>query len=473
VNVFHGQLTADGKDRAIARFRDDPTPQVLVSTEAGGEGRNFQFAHHIVNYDLPWNPMRVEQRIGRLDRIGQEYPVTIFNFHVHGTIEGRIFEVLDRRIHVFEEAVGGLDPILGETESDIRKALRMARDEQEAALDRMGERLETRVHQARIAENKLTDFILEAKSFSAEIARQAMQAESPINQEEFELFLTKLLASAGTYIGPPQPSGEREVMFHQPFTMEAPDVIGGIDRRRVCFDPRLFIDSEYVEYFGFGHPIVDRLVRRVTEDRQDGAAAVRAIQDDSLSSGWLFVWLVNVGGLRASEFVFPVFVDDAGVVRGDLSDSLLARSRAFPHENSSTDPELDLLEQARSAAERAAGARRDHELLQAQRDAANRADVEERRTRAVFEQRSKAAEDRTESCRMTLEKLRRATDRQVRQAIPLWEANLARAEAELDSVANDLETALLDIAKRRNPSAEYRLLALARLLPMDTVARTH
>ena len=70
--------------------------------------------------------MKVEQRIGRLDRIGQEHPVSVFNFHVKGTIEGRILEVLERRINIFEEAVGCLDPILGEAESDIRKALKLA-----------------------------------------------------------------------------------------------------------------------------------------------------------------------------------------------------------------------------------------------------------------------------------------------------------------------------------------------------------
>ena len=68
--------------------------------------------------------MKVEQRIGRVDRIGQEHAVSVFNFHMHGTIEGRILDVLENRIKIFEDSVGGLDPILGETESDIRRALR-------------------------------------------------------------------------------------------------------------------------------------------------------------------------------------------------------------------------------------------------------------------------------------------------------------------------------------------------------------
>ena len=87
VNVFHGQMNSREKDSAVDRFKNDAGPQVLISTEAGGEGRNFQFCHILVNYDLPWNPMRVEQRIGRVDRIGQENAVSIFNLWVNDTIE--------------------------------------------------------------------------------------------------------------------------------------------------------------------------------------------------------------------------------------------------------------------------------------------------------------------------------------------------------------------------------------------------
>ena len=90
IHVFHGQLKPEEKDAAVAAFRDKPGPGILISTEAGGEGRNFQFCHTMVNYDLPWNPMRIEQRIGRLDRIGQRHAVTIINLAVAGTIEERV-----------------------------------------------------------------------------------------------------------------------------------------------------------------------------------------------------------------------------------------------------------------------------------------------------------------------------------------------------------------------------------------------
>ena len=87
--------------------------QVLVSTEAGGEGRNLQFARIVINYDLPWNPMRVEQRIGRVHRLGQEHPVRVVNLVARGTIEAYVLEILERKIRMFELVVGEMEEILG------------------------------------------------------------------------------------------------------------------------------------------------------------------------------------------------------------------------------------------------------------------------------------------------------------------------------------------------------------------------
>jgi len=85
---------------------------VLVATEAGGEGINLQFCHHIINFDLPWNPMRVEQRIGRVHRLGQTNDVKIYNLSTLGTIEEHILNLLHEKINMFEMVIGELDTIL-------------------------------------------------------------------------------------------------------------------------------------------------------------------------------------------------------------------------------------------------------------------------------------------------------------------------------------------------------------------------
>ena len=109
--VFHGELGWREKEEALEQFRT--TLQVLVSTEAGGEGRNLQFCRIVVNYDLPWNPMRLEQRIGRVHRLGQMHPVRVINLAARGTIEAYVLEILDRKIRMFELVVGEMEEILG------------------------------------------------------------------------------------------------------------------------------------------------------------------------------------------------------------------------------------------------------------------------------------------------------------------------------------------------------------------------
>jgi len=108
---FSGRMNAREKDESIGKFKNEAN--ILVSSESGGEGRNLQFCNTIINYDLPWNPMRIEQRIGRLHRIGQARDVFIFNMSVKGTLEETIINILDEKINMFELVIGEIEPILG------------------------------------------------------------------------------------------------------------------------------------------------------------------------------------------------------------------------------------------------------------------------------------------------------------------------------------------------------------------------
>jgi len=112
VSVYHGQLTMAEKDEAIRRFEGGA--RILLSTEAAGEGRNLQFCRNMVNFDLPWNPQRIEQRVGRIHRIGQVRPVEIFNLSAEGSVEDYVLDVLDRKLNMFELVIGEMDMILGQ-----------------------------------------------------------------------------------------------------------------------------------------------------------------------------------------------------------------------------------------------------------------------------------------------------------------------------------------------------------------------
>ena len=148
---FHGGMSGPEKDQAVEAFREQA--RVLLATEVGGEGRNLQFAHVLVNFDLPWNPMKIEQRIGRLHRIGQQHEVHIFSLCNAHSAEERILDVLDRRIHLFELVIGEVDLILGralgEKEFDERVFDIYASTQDEPALQKGFEALAEELARAR------------------------------------------------------------------------------------------------------------------------------------------------------------------------------------------------------------------------------------------------------------------------------------------------------------------------------------
>jgi SNF2 family DNA or RNA helicase len=113
---YHGEMDMPSKNQAIADF--ESRASVLLSTEAAGEGRNLQFCRTMINFDIPWNPMRIEQRVGRIHRIGQTRDVRIYNLSARGTVEDYLLEILDQKLNMFELVIGEMDMILGQIEDE-------------------------------------------------------------------------------------------------------------------------------------------------------------------------------------------------------------------------------------------------------------------------------------------------------------------------------------------------------------------
>lgn len=104
VTILNGGMSIDERNAAMQEFKTSTS--IFISTDAGGEGLNLQFANIIINYDLPWNPMKIEQRCGRVDRIGQQRDVHIYNFIVGETVENRVREVLEEKLSVILKEMG-------------------------------------------------------------------------------------------------------------------------------------------------------------------------------------------------------------------------------------------------------------------------------------------------------------------------------------------------------------------------------
>ena len=177
IGLIHGEISEDERRTLRNRFglrRESPEAlDLLLSSEVGCEGLDYQFCDGLVNYDLPWNPMRVEQRIGRIDRYGQKSEtVAIYNFVTPGTVDADIYQRCLLRIGVFRQAIGGSEEILGKLTREIRdiaENLSLSSDERAARLQQISDN-EVRVmqEQARLEEEQAKLFGIAVPSCSFE-----------------------------------------------------------------------------------------------------------------------------------------------------------------------------------------------------------------------------------------------------------------------------------------------------------------
>lgn len=165
----------DERGRRIETFRDDPDVQVLLTSEVGGEGLDFQFCNTVVNWDLPWNPMKVEQRVGRVDRLKQKAErIFVVNIALEGTIEAKIVDRLFARIGLFERTIGELEPILGERMEELQDELfRPHLDDAERSrrIDELTQGLEREREQLRMLEERADELIGHDALFRDELDR--------------------------------------------------------------------------------------------------------------------------------------------------------------------------------------------------------------------------------------------------------------------------------------------------------------
>ena len=478
VNLFHGQMKPEEKDRSVMRFREGKGPQILISTESGGEGRNFQFCHVLVNYDLPWNPMRVEQRIGRVDRIGQDHPVIICNLWVKGTVEERVLDVLEHRIRLFEETVGGLDPILGDTETEIRKILRRSERNRNNAFDALGSRLEREVRDARSAGQQLRDFVMDTKSFRKDIVSRISGRTSSIKPADRDRFFQALLVDERTTVT--RTRNEYELEFRGEFYDTHQKTLFPDGRRRTAvFRPDHRPDSEKVELMAFGHPVIEALVARVLDERYEGSTGTRRIPaPDDLTPvcGWLFTYLFTVSGVHPKEEILHLFVNDEGVVDEEVGRRIAKRAARFDaRETEIPQSEVPIpgVRRVADVAESYAEDRRRKLRKEAEHEADTNVDREIGRLGDWFDYRERAARDRARSTQATLERLRRSVEVSDHKIVPVWQANLRRDEELLTTLANERDRRFTEIESLRQPSVTSSLKSLGRveIVAVDRVVR--
>lgn len=269
VTLLNGSMNIDERNLAMTEFRDKS--DIFISTDAGGEGLNLQFANVVINYDMPWNPMKIEQRCGRVDRIGQKRDVQVYNFMIEGTVESRVYEVIGEKLSVILTEFG-IDKY-----SDVL-------DSESVDLDF------TNAYMQSIGKPGRVEMVVEP--IEKEVRQQAANAESyhEIIREDKDL---------GGLVG-------AESDF---------DVNAALRRALGYYASWHGLDGEMPQGEELQSEIAMRLLRgNIVQDR--GAAVLSVgIEDFPNEAGYFILWELSVADDQRSVRTIPVFVNENMVVR--------------------------------------------------------------------------------------------------------------------------------------------------------------
>lgn len=356
--VIQGGM-GDEKWEAIERFRDTPGLSVLLSSDVGSEGIDLQFCRFLINYDLPWNPMKVEQRIGRIDRLGQKAEkIFIVNFALKDTIEDRILQRLYERIKIFRESVGDLEEILGQMTG--RLAVEMFTDElTEEEMQRRTDQIAMAIAATRAGQEQLeneainllafSDYILQAVSRSRDCGRWLRPEEVRLFVEDF--FSRRFPGSVvrphetrdGVYVLTLSTMAKTSLQsFLLGYSGVRTTDLHRANEVTCFFDPKQAgVMGRRFELLDQTHPLIQWIRTRYEEDRErfHPVAALSAKVEEGVQSGRYayaaHLWRLS-GLRRESRITYKVIrVDDGAVLSDEESEAFVAwlarRGSDFPN----------------------------------------------------------------------------------------------------------------------------------------------
>lgn len=268
-SLLNGSLSIEERNIVLAEFRE--TTNILISTDAGGEGLNLQFSNCVINYDLPWNPMKIEQRIGRVDRIGQQRDVEVYNFILADTVESRVKGVLEEKLAVILKEIG-IDKYADVLDSETAgvnftdaymNSIRSPKNV-EYNIKPIEEDLKTQVKNTM----RIKDLIHEDKDLSSFVGMDA--------SFDIEAALRSMVAYYESSMG----------------------------------NPHLPLDN-----YSINDEIIVRHLKK--EISQDPNAAILnvTIQDFPNEKGYFMLWHLSVAADGSSGKTVPVFINESGILR--------------------------------------------------------------------------------------------------------------------------------------------------------------
>lgn len=269
VTILNGGMSIDERNAAMQEFKTSTS--IFISTDAGGEGLNLQFANIIINYDLPWNPMKIEQRCGRVDRIGQQRDVHIYNFIVGETVENRVREVLEEKLSVILKEMG-VDKYSDVLDSEVAEC-----DFTDVYMRSIG-------HASQVEKNLYP--------VEAEMKQQLTNAQKYKDVIREEKDLTKLVGTESNF---DVDSALRTMLTYY-------ECWQGHDPRLI--DRISIADEEITQHLK-------------TELVQDRTAPLMSIQIDNFPNeeGYFMLWELSISEKQSGKRILPIFVNSAMVLR--------------------------------------------------------------------------------------------------------------------------------------------------------------
>jgi hypothetical protein len=336
--TISGSRSADTRAALIEEFRE--RADVLIATESAAEGVNLQFCSLVVNYDLPWNPQRVEQRIGRCHRYGQKHDVVVVNFlNKKNEADQRVFELLSDKFKLFSGVFGASDEVLGAVESGVDIEKRIVQvyqecrrgEEIQAAFDELQAELEAEISD-RMAETRqalLDNFDEDVLARLKLHENEASQNLSEHTRQLLALLQVELADRATFYPDEPR------FRYHG---SDAGASTYHLDWREAERNGDTFLRQD--------HPLARKVIQRAADrplspahlllDYSDHPTIISGIKPLVITSGWLEVAKLSVESLEFEEYlVLAAYTDDGEVLDEDLCRKLLSLDAAIdgePHE---------------------------------------------------------------------------------------------------------------------------------------------
>ena len=269
VTILNGGMSIDERNAAMQEFKTSTS--IFISTDAGGEGLNLQFSNIIINYDLPWNPMKIEQRCGRVDRIGQQRDVHIYNFIVGETVENRVREVLEEKLSVILKEMG-VDKYSDVLDSEVAEC-----DFTDVYMRSIG-------HASQVEKNLYP--------VEAEMKQQLTNAQKYKDVIREEKDLTKLVGTESNF---DVDSALRTMLTYY-------ECWQGHDPRLI--DRISIADEEITQHLK-------------TELVQDRTAPLMSIQIDNFPNeeGYFMLWELSISEKESGKRILPIFVNSAMLLR--------------------------------------------------------------------------------------------------------------------------------------------------------------